>query len=138
MTFPGFRRPITIAGTDGIMKGCLFATIWAFILLAPVVAAAPAIDDARAAAAGLHKLPGKRLTLYTDVTGEEIDRLPAIFEQAFPQWCKYLHISESEHANWQIGLSDEGQGPIRRCGPVPQRPASIQTRLFHGLSALAF
>jgi hypothetical protein len=62
----------------------------------------PAIDDARAAAAGVRKLPGKRLTLYTDLSGAEIDVLPAVFEQAFPQWCAYFHVDESQHADWHM------------------------------------
>ena len=65
-------------------------------------AAAPPVDDARAAAAGIRKLPGKRLTLYTDLAGAEIDQLPAVFEQAFPQWCRYFGVNESEHADWHM------------------------------------
>ena len=63
---------------------------------------APAIDNARAAAAGIRKLPGKRLTLYTDLSGAEVDVLPAVFEQAFPQWCTYFHVDEREHAAWHM------------------------------------
>jgi len=58
------------------------------------------IDETRVAAAGIHKLQGKRLTLYTDLAGPEIDILPTVFEQAFPQWCAYFGVKESEHANW--------------------------------------
>jgi hypothetical protein len=83
-----------------MMKCGSLALVLAMLLFAPIAAAA--IDDARAVAAGVRKLPGKRLTLYTDVAGEEINRLPAVFEQAFPQWCKYFHVSESEHADWHI------------------------------------
>ncbi len=62
----------------------------------------PPIDQSRVATAGIRKLSGRRLTLYTDLTGEEIDRLPDVFEQAFPQWCKYFGLKESEHADWHI------------------------------------
>jgi hypothetical protein len=58
--------------------------------------------DARAAAAGIRKLPGKRLTLYTDLSGPEIDVLPAVFEQAFPQWCTYFHVDENRNADWHM------------------------------------
>ncbi len=72
-------------------------------LLVPIVAAAPPpADDARAAAAGIRKLSGKRLTLYTDVAAAEIDQLPAVFEQAFPQWCRYFGVDESKHAGWRL------------------------------------
>ena len=73
------------------------------VMLVPIAAAAaPPVDDARAAAAGIRKLPGKRLTLYTDLVGEEINRLPALFEQAFPQWCKYFGVNEADHADWRV------------------------------------
>ena len=65
-------------------------------------ATAAAVDDARAAAAGIRKLPGKRLTLYTDLAGPEIDRLPAVFEQAFPQWCRYFKVKEGDQADWHM------------------------------------
>ena len=56
----------------------LLLTIRCVVLAATYMAisagalAAP-IDDARVAAAGIRKLPGKRLTLYTDLSGAEID-----------------------------------------------------------------
>ena len=68
----------------------------------------PAIDDARAAAAGIRKLPGKRLTLYTDLSGAEIDVAGRVragvsaMVQVFPRRMR---------ANSRLahdGLSDEG------------------------------
>ncbi|MCE5266419.1 MAG: hypothetical protein LLG00_00840 [Planctomycetaceae bacterium] len=72
--------------------------------MAATVAAAtpPPIDDARAAAAGVRKIVGRRLTLYTDVGGTEIDQLPAVFEQAFSQWCRYFGVDESKHADQRL------------------------------------
>ncbi|MGD0518218.1 MAG: hypothetical protein ABSA26_11845 [Thermoguttaceae bacterium] len=60
------------------------------------------IDEAKASAAGIHKLSGKRLTLHTDVSGEEIDRLPEVFDQAFLQYCDYFHIPSDELADWRM------------------------------------
>jgi hypothetical protein len=75
--------------------------ILALILLVP--SAAAAVDDARAAAAGIRKVPGKRLTLYTDLpAGRDIDELPVVFEQAFPQWCAYFGIKPSDHPDWHM------------------------------------
>ena len=73
-------------------------------ILVPLSAAAAAvpIDDACAAAAGIRKLPGKHLTLYTDLSGPEIDRLPAVFEQAFPQWHRYFSVKEDQAAGWHV------------------------------------
>ena len=80
----------------------LIALLASLAILPHTASAAPTVDDARAAAAGIRKLPGKRLTLYTDLVGDEIDRLPALFEQAFPQWCKYFGVNEGDHADWHV------------------------------------
>jgi hypothetical protein len=62
-----------------------------------------AIDDARVAAAGIRKLAGKRLTLYTDVPQSPVvDELPRVFDAAFPQWCDLLGIEASNHDAWQM------------------------------------
>jgi hypothetical protein len=60
------------------------------------------IDDAKAAASGIRKISGKRLTLYTDMDGAEIDRMPEIFEQAFGQWCEYFHVPSEQLDNWSM------------------------------------
>ncbi len=59
------------------------------------------VDAEKAAAAGIRKIAGKRITLYTDVRGEEIDRLPAIFDLAFPQYCDYFHIQPESLGDWR-------------------------------------
>jgi hypothetical protein len=97
------------------------ALLLTLIALVPIAAAAaPPIDDARVAAAGIRILPGKRLTLYTDLAGEEIDRLPAVFEQAFPQWCKYFGVKESDHADWHVtGCLMKDKARFAAAGLVP-------------------
>ena len=60
------------------------------------------IDEAKALSNGIRKLSGKRITLYTDASGDEIDRLPEIFEQAFLQYCEYFHIAPGELALWSM------------------------------------
>ena len=61
------------------------------------------VDDAKAAAEGIRKLTSKRLTLYTDLpSSPEIDRLPALFDQAFPQWCAYFGIDPAAHDDWSM------------------------------------
>jgi hypothetical protein len=81
------------------------ASFRVLVLLALIVPAstwaATAADDAPTADA-VRKLPGKRLTLYTDVSGPEIDRLPEIFEQAFPQWCRYFGVKQEDVADWHV------------------------------------
>ncbi len=51
---------------------------------------------------GIQELPGTRLTLRTDLRGEEIDRLPRLFDQAFPEWCSYFAVQESRRKAWHI------------------------------------
>ncbi len=60
------------------------------------------IDEAKALSYGIRKLPGKRLALYTDASGEEIDRLPEVFDQAFLQYCEYFHVPPGELADWSM------------------------------------
>jgi hypothetical protein len=69
---------------------------------APLLAVAAAIDDAKVAAEGIRKLPGKRITLYTDVAGPEIDQLPGIFDLAFPQWCSFFGVKPDDVADWHV------------------------------------
>ncbi|MHC4179068.1 MAG: hypothetical protein ACYSWU_16265 [Planctomycetota bacterium] len=85
------------------------------------------VDDARAAAAGIRKLSGKRLTLYTDMPSDseqmdkgEIEQLPGLFDQAFPQWCKYFHVDAAKHADWKMtGFLMKDKARFRRTGLLP-------------------
>jgi hypothetical protein len=61
------------------------------------------IDEARAAAAGIRKLAGKHLVLFTDVPPDpSVDELPAVFDAAFPLWCQHLGLNRQSHAAWQM------------------------------------
>jgi len=61
------------------------------------------IDESKVRAAGIRRLEGKHLTLYTDLPpGAEVDGLPGVFDLAFPQWCDYLVVEPSEHADWRL------------------------------------
>lgn len=60
------------------------------------------IDDARAQAAGIRKLVGRHLVLYTDLPSDpETDKLPAVFDQAVPQWAAYFGVDLPRTADWQ-------------------------------------
>jgi hypothetical protein len=60
------------------------------------------IDEARAQSAGIRKLASKHLVLYTDVpSGAGVDRLPADFDKAVPQWAAYFGIDPAKTADWQ-------------------------------------
>ncbi len=61
------------------------------------------VDPQAAAAQGIRKLAGRRLTLYTDLPASpEIERLPAIFDQAFPQYCSYFGVDPAKLADWHV------------------------------------
>jgi hypothetical protein len=78
------------------------------------------VDDAKAAAAGIRKIAGKRLTLYTDVPGDEIDRLPEIFDLAFPQYCEYFGIDPKTLADWRAtGFLMKDRKRFAEAGLIP-------------------
>lgn len=61
------------------------------------------IDEAQAAEAGIRKLTGKHLTLFTDLeSDDEVDALPDVFDQAFSQWCEYFDVDPIEHSDWSM------------------------------------
>jgi hypothetical protein len=79
-----------------------------------------AIDEAKASSSGIRKLLGKRLTLYTDIHGEEIDRLPELFDQAFLQYCKYFEVSPEELALWSMtGFLMKDKSKFTQTGLLP-------------------
>ncbi len=98
---------LTVAVRRGrIPRLCIVVAIFAAIGSAAVLAAAVqprAIDDARAQAAGIRKLSGKRLILYTDLpSSTTVDELPEVFDQAFPQWCAYFGVDGAKSPDWQM------------------------------------
>ncbi len=80
------------------------------------------VDEARAAAAGIRKLRSERLTLFTDLEpDEEIEVLPEVFRQAFPQWCEYFGVDPADHADWRAtGFLIKDKEAFRRAGLVPE------------------
>lgn len=63
----------------------------------------PEIDDRKAAAAGIRKLAGKRLVLYTDLPSRpEIEGLCDLADQAWPQWCGYFQVDPNDEPDWQM------------------------------------
>lgn len=82
------------------------------------------VDEARARAAGIHKVSGPRLVLYTDVPiDQEIKDLPAAFEQAFPEWCRYFGVDAAQHADWRMTgflmKKMKDKSPFEKLGLVP-------------------
>ena len=79
------------------------------------------VDDQRVAQAGIRTLSGKRIAFYTDLpSSSEIDALPEIFDQAFPQWCAYFGVAAKASADWRaLGCLMKDRERFRRAGLLP-------------------
>lgn len=79
------------------------------------------IDEAKASAAGIRKIAGRRLILFTDLPYDpEIEQLPEVFEQAFPAWCEYFGIDPKVHPTWHMtGFLMKDGDRFRRAGLLP-------------------
>lgn len=66
--------------------------------------ALPQLDDGKIAVAGIRKLTGKHLILYTDVpdTVQDVQNLPAAFDAAVPQWARYFDVDLAKLADWKL------------------------------------
>jgi hypothetical protein len=52
---------------------------------------------------GIRRLASKHVTLYTDLPSDaEVDSLPAVFDLAFPQWCRYFGQDAAKLAAWRM------------------------------------
>ena len=68
-----------------------------------VLAARKCAADVAGQPGGIRQIESKHLTLFTDLpAGEEVDALPALFDRAFPQWCRYFGVDENQHAQWHV------------------------------------
>ena len=64
--------------------------------------AADSVDESRAKSVGIRKIASRHLVLYTDLpSSEEVDELPALFDQAVPQWAAYFKVDQAKTADWQ-------------------------------------
>ena len=76
---------------------------------------------AGATSAGIRKLSGRHLILFTDLgKNPEIDSLPVAFDQAFPEWCEYFGINPADHDDWRMtGFLMEDADRFRQSGQLP-------------------
>jgi len=89
-------RPIAVAMLVGLSV--------AVIQLSALAEAPPLrpLDDARLKAAGIRKISSRHLDLYTNFPSDpEIERLPALFDQAVPQWAAYFGVDSARTQNWR-------------------------------------
>ncbi|MBN2290843.1 MAG: hypothetical protein JXM70_00370 [Pirellulales bacterium] len=79
------------------------------------------IDPVALQKAGIRRIAGKHLTLFTDLPqSPAVDELPAVFDQAFGQWCEYFGINPAEHDAWHInGFLIKNKEPFERLRLMP-------------------
>ncbi len=90
------------------------------------------IDEARVRAAGIRRLAGKRLVLYTDMPASPaVEELPETFDRAFPQWCEYFDTDPGKHTDWQMtGFLMRDKARFQQTGLLPRELPPFQ----HGFS----
>lgn len=78
-------------------------------------------DPHRLAAAGIRRIDGKHLVLYTDVASSvAVDELPAVFDQAIALWCEYFGVAPDRVASWQVtGALMDRKEPFQATGLLP-------------------
>jgi hypothetical protein len=80
------------------------------------------VNQSRAAALGIRLLPGKHIRLFTDLAARaEVDCLPEVFDQAFPQWCAYFQIDPAVISGWRVtAFLMHDKALFQRLGVVPE------------------
>jgi hypothetical protein len=63
----------------------------------------PMLDEGKIAAAGIRKLEGKHIAIYTDIPpGPAADELPRVFDAAIPLMCDYFGVDKAKVADWKL------------------------------------
>ncbi|HEY2410914.1 MAG TPA: hypothetical protein VGI40_01650 [Pirellulaceae bacterium] len=66
----------------------------------------PRIDEDAVKAAGLRKVGGEHITIYTDLpAAAEIEELPRVFDAAVLQWCDYFSVPKEKASDWKVVAS---------------------------------
>jgi hypothetical protein len=108
------------------------AGIFAFSGVAHL-AVAQTVDESRAGSVGIRKIASRHLLLYTDApSGVEVDKLPAVFDQAVPQWTEYFGIDSARVANWQARAYLIGER--RRFDALGLMPPAGNDQFVNGIS----
>jgi hypothetical protein len=83
----------------------LLVMVLAVTLLRAGVAAGQEVarDEGRIAAAGIRKLVGNHIVIYTDLpAAAEVDELPRVFDAAVPLWRQYFNLPAATAAEWKM------------------------------------
>jgi hypothetical protein len=83
------RAPATLADLAAAAQAAEFAL--------------PPLDDGKIAAAGIRKLEGQHIVVYTDLpAADDVDELPQVFDAAVPLWCEYFGVDPAKIDAWKI------------------------------------
>lgn len=105
------------------------------IKINPNIGAPFAIDERMTTAAGIRKISGQHIDLFTDVpTSPEVDELVDVFDHAIKPWCDYFEIAPETATPWKIRvfLIADAKNPnrFRKSGLMPSElpdfPAGFQ------------
>jgi hypothetical protein len=63
----------------------------------------PQLDEEKITAAGIRKLAGQHIVIYTDLPADNgVDELPHVFDVAVPLWCAYFGIEPKKITDWNL------------------------------------
>ena len=125
-------RPQTCKFTNGILTAALFTSStlgqenWRAGMkkINPQISDTFAIDDTLVKAAGIQKVSGTHIDLYTDVRDEEkINELVSVFDQAVSQWCTYFELSMVSAKSWKMRaflIADRANPCLLYTSPSPR------------------
>lgn len=105
------------------------------LLEQPTVVSRLPVDEAKAAAAGIRKVEGEHLTLYTDLPLDaEIEALPRAFDLAVPQWCRYFEFDPANVDGWKMtGFVMGDKARFQRVGLLPDYLPDFKNGFCHGM-----
>jgi len=93
---------------------------------------APRVDEGKVAAAGIRRLAGRHVTLYTDLpAAAELDDMPAVFDAAVPLWADYFAVPAGKLSGWKlVGCVMQNKDRFAGAGLFPDNLPDFQ----HGYS----
>jgi len=83
----------------------------------------PPLEEGKIAAAGIRKLMGRHVTIYTDLpAAADIDELPAVLDAAVPLWAEYYGVAADRLNAWQlVGCVMKDKDRFVGAGLYPER-----------------
>ena len=113
--------PILSRNSSGVLVLAIWVGVAAgsiFGLNRQAIGAPTSVDEAKVQAAGIRKLVGRHIVLYTDLPSKpEIDSLPAVFDKAVPQWAEYFGVDPAKTRRLaSAGVFDWRSEGVRQAG----------------------